>query len=143
MNSSLTRKLETAVTILTGHGALKDRLALAYSNCLEHLDEQDLPEETQSEFSQMSVAMHRARALPGDTIVRASIRKLSNEEALHFATLVVRIYGLRMADLSAARAPVRSAPQRNATPLAALLALEGSGVSASTHGKVAGRVQRA
>ena len=40
MNPALTRKLEAAVTILTGHGALKDRLALAYSEHLEHLDQQ-------------------------------------------------------------------------------------------------------
>lgn len=142
MDSSVTRKLEAAVNILIGHGALKDRLSLAYSDCLERLDEQDLPEEAQNDFTEMSQAMHRARALPGDTIIRASIRKLSNEEAQRYALLVVRTYGLHMADLATARAPIRTAPARGTTPLAALLALDGSGVSSATHGKVASRAQR-
>jgi hypothetical protein len=142
MNSSLTRKLEAAVTLLTGHGALKDRLGLAYSECLETLDEHDLAEEAQDEFAQMTQAMHRARALPGDNIVRASIRKLSNEDAQAFAMLIVRIYGLHMADLGTTRVPVRSAPARGATPLAALLALDSPVMSASSLVKVARRSQR-
>jgi hypothetical protein len=142
MDSSLTGKLEAAVTILIGHGALKDRLATAYSDCLEHLDEHDLPEELQDEFAQMSQALHRARVLPGDNIVRASIRKLSNEEAQRYAALVVRIYGLRMADLPTVRAPVRSAAPRGATPLATLLGLDSPVAGSGSHGKIASRAQR-
>ena len=142
MDSSITRKLEIAVNLLIGHGALKDRLASAYNDCLEHLDELELPEDTQNEFAEMSRAMHRARALPGDNIVRASIRKLSNEEAQRYAALVVRIYGLHMVDLAAARVPLRTAPQRGTTPLAALLALDSTNVSGAAHGKLASRAQR-
>lgn len=142
MDSSLTHKLETAVTILVGHGALKDRLALAYADCLEQLDEQDLPIEVQDEFAQMTQAMHRARALPGDNIVRASIRKLSNEEAQRYAALVLRMYGLRMSDLAAARTPVRPPASRSATPLTALLGLDGASAASGTHGKMASRAQR-
>ena len=143
MNLALTRKLEAAVTILTGHGALKDRLALAYSKYLEHLEQQELPEATQREFAELSLAMHRARALPGDTIVRASIRKLSNEEAQRYASLAVRMYGLHMADLAAAQAPTHSITPRSPTPLAALLALDSPGMSAGTHRKLTSRAQRA
>ena len=143
MNPAVTRKLEAAVTILTGHGALKDRLALAYSEHLEHLDQQELPDETQREFAELSLAMHRARALPGDTIVRASIRKLSNEEAQRYAALAVRMYGLHMADLAAAPAPIRSATTRSSIPLAALLALDSPTMSAGAHAKLSSRAQRA
>ena len=142
MDSSLTHKLETAVTILIGHGALKDRLALAYADCLEQLDEQDLPIEVQDEFAQMTQAMHRARALPGDNIVRASIRKLSNEEAQRYAALVVRMYGLRMADQAAIRTPVRAPAARGASPLATLLGLDSTTASSGTHSKMASRAQR-
>jgi hypothetical protein len=142
MDSSLTLKLETAVTILIGHGALKDRLALAYTDCLAQLDEQDLPVEVQDEFAQLTQAMHRARALPGDNIVRASIRKLSNEEAQRYAALVVRIYGLRMADQAAIRTPVRAPAARGASPLATLLGLDSATASSGTHGKMASRAQR-
>ena len=142
MDSSLTHKLETAVTILIGHGALKDRLALAYADCLEQLDEQDLPIEVQDEFAQMTQAMHRARALPGDNIVRASIRKLSNEEAQRYAALVVRMYGLRMADQAAIRTPVRAPAARGTSPLATLLGLDSAAASSGTHSKMASRAQR-
>ena len=142
MDSTLTHKLETAVTILIGHGALKDRLALAYGDCLEQLDEHDVPEEVQDEFVQMTQAMHRARALPGDNIVRASIRKFSNEEAQRYAALVVRMYGLRMADLAAVRTPLRAPAPRGTTPLAALLGLESAGAGGGTHSKIASRAQR-
>ena len=143
MNSALTRKLEAAVTILTGHGALKDRLALAYSKYLEHLEQQELPEETQREFAELSLAMHRARALPGDTIVRASIRKLSNEETQRYASLAVRMYGLHMAELALAQTPIRSATTRSSAPLAALLALDNPTMSAGAHAKLSSRAQRA
>ena len=143
MNSALTRKLEAAVTLLTGHGALKDRLALAYSKYLEHLELLELPEETQREFAELSLAMHRARALPGDTIVRASIRKLSNEEAQRHASLAVRMYGLHMAELAAEQTLIRSTITRSSTPLAALLALDSPGMSAGAHGKHSSRAQRA
>jgi len=40
------------------------------------------------------------------------------------------------------RTPVRAAPQRGATPLAALLALDSASVSGAAHGKIASRAQR-
>ena len=42
----------------------------------------------------MIQALHRAPALPGDDVVKASVRKLSNEEARRYAELVVRAYGM-------------------------------------------------
>ena len=127
MNSVLANRLEAAVVTLTGQGALKDRLCAAYCAHLEDIDELDLPEDVQHEFTEMSKAMHRARALPGDTVVRASVRKLSNEEAQRFAGLIVRMYGVRMQNISAAlKVPTRlTAPARAPAPLAALLSIDG------------------
>jgi hypothetical protein len=77
--------------------------------------------------------MHAARALPGDDVVRASVRKFSNDEAQRYAALIVRIYGLEMQNQnSTLRAPARiGTPSRGNTALAALLTLEGvvSGVA--------------
>ena len=95
MHSALSSQLEAAVLALVGHGALKDRLCSAYCDHLDDIREQDLPEEVQREFSAMSRAMHGARALPGDSVVRASVRKFSNEQAQGFAALIVRTYVLR------------------------------------------------
>jgi hypothetical protein len=138
VNSALADQLEAAVTALATHGALKDRLSTAYCNHLEDIDPQDLPLETQQDFAELSKAMHAARVLPGDSIVRASVRKLSNEEAHRYATLIVRLYGAQMQHQSqlettatALRTAARNgAAARAAAPLAALLALEGGGGSA-------------
>ena len=129
MHSALSAQLEAAVLTLVGHGALKDRLCAAYCDHLDDIREQDLPEELQREFSAMSRAMHGARALPGDSVVRASVRKFSNEQAQGFAALIVRAYVLRLQGLAATPVgPARlgSSAARNAPPLAALLGLEGS-----------------
>jgi hypothetical protein len=139
LNSALTEQLEAAVIALASHGALKDRLATAYSNHLADLDMQELPLETQQDFTEFSKAMHGARALPGDNVVRASVRKFSNEEAQRYAALIVRIYGLEMQNQnqgSTLRSPARiGAPARGNSALAALLALEGagSGVARNKH----------
>ncbi len=142
MNSALADQLEAAVTALATHGALKDRLSTAYCNHLESIDVQDLPLETQQDFAELSKAMHAARVLPGDSVVRASVRKLSNEEAHRYAALIVRLYGAEMlhqnqlettatATTTTLRAAARDgATTRAAAPLAALLALEGGGGSA-------------
>lgn len=137
MHSALSAQLEAAVVTLVGHGTLKDRLCAAYCDHLEDLREQDLPVEVQSEFAAMSRAMHGARALPGDSVVRASVRKFSNEQAQTFAALIVRSYVLRMQGLAATPVgPARlGTGTRNAPPLAALLALEGASSSAPAHAK--------
>ena len=129
MNSALTDQLEAAVIALSSHGALKDRLATAYTNHLGDIDAQELPLEAQQDFTELCKVMHAARALPGDNVVRASVRKFSNEEAQRYAALIVRIYGLEMQNQnSTLRAPARiGAPSRGNTALAALLALEGVG----------------
>ena len=131
MQSALADQFEAAVISLVAHGALKDRLCAAYCDHLEGIDEQDLPVEVQQEFSELSKAMHTARALPGDSVVRASVRKFSNDEAQRAAALVVRAYGLCIQVQSAtAKVPLRfGSLSRNGTPLAALLALEGGNAS--------------
>jgi hypothetical protein len=141
VNSSLADQLEAAVTALATHGALKDRLSTAYCTHLEGIAPQDLPLEAQQDFAELSKAMHAARVLPGDSIVRASVRKLSNEEAHAYAALIVRLYGMEMqnqsqleATATAAATTLRAAARngaaaRAAAPLAALLALDGGGSS--------------
>ena len=137
MHSVLSAQLEAAVLTLAGHGTLKDRLCAAYCDHLDDIREQDLPEEVQAEFSAMSRAMHGARALPGDSVVRASVRKFSTEQAQAFAALIVRSYVLRVRELAATPVgPARlGTSARNPPPLAALLALEGSSGGAVHHPK--------
>jgi hypothetical protein len=140
LNSALADQLEAAVIALASHGALKDRLATAYSNHLGDLDVQELPLEAQQDFTELSKVMHAARALPGDNVVRASVRKFSNEEAQRYAALIVRIYGLEMQNQnSTLRSPARlGAPSRGNNALAALHALEGGGSGAARNKHASG-----
>ena len=145
MQSALSVQLEAATLALVGDGTLKDRLCAAFCDHLDDISALDLPDEVQEEFAAMARVMHGARALPGDSVVRASIRKLSNEEAQRFAGLILRTYAVRIRELAAT---VRTAPRAasaarestplESTPLAALLAL-GSGTRAGARTKQATR----
>ena len=129
----LKRELELAVVTLSGAGTLKDRLCLAYINHLQDLNLElaDLPVELEREYALMSSAMHQACALPGESVVRASIRKLSNADAERFASLIVRLFSV----LATERLAMRSLPSRRVgTPLAALLSADtGIGAEAVAH----------
>jgi hypothetical protein len=87
-------RLEAAALSLAGTGTVKDRLIDAYCRHLSDLQENDLPQGMQTDFAEMIRALHSAPALPGDDVVRASVRKLSNEEAARYAVLVVKFFGM-------------------------------------------------
>jgi len=91
---NLSARLEAAALSLAGPGHIKDRLLDAYRRHLQDVEESDLPDEFALEFAEMKLALHRSPALPGDDVIKASVRKLSNEEVRHFAELVVRLYGV-------------------------------------------------
>ena len=82
--------LVAAVTALSGHGALKDRIVAAWSAHLESLDPLLLPEDVRAEFILLGALLHATRALRGDTALRASVRKLSPLETEQCAAFLVR-----------------------------------------------------
>jgi hypothetical protein len=120
---NLSARLEAAALSLAGPGHIKDRLLDAYSRHLQDIQESDLPGDYGLEFAEMIHALHRAPALPGDDVVKASVRKLSNEEACHYAELVVRLYGM-LAGLHHQVVPRNFRP---VVPLAKYLTAEASG----------------
>ena len=118
----LSTRLEAAALSMTGPGTIKDRLLDAYSSHLEDVQESDLPGAMGAEFAEMIQALHRAHALPGDDVVKASVRKLSNEEARRYAELVVRLYGM----FAGMRQQIHgSRSNRSAAPLLKFLSIEG------------------
>lgn len=84
--------LQRAALRLSQEGSIKDRLADAYAQHLSDLDAGELPEIVRAEFVLMCGAMHRERPLPRESVVRASVRKMSNDEARQYAALVVRAF---------------------------------------------------
>ena len=120
--ADLCARLEAAALSLTGPGHIKDRLFDAYRWYLEDIQQSDVPGELAAEFGAMVQALHRAPALPGDDVVKASVRKLSSDQACRYAELVIRLYGM----LAGMNHHVAARNARPVVPLAIYLAAEAS-----------------
>jgi|GEM_PF-633528 len=90
--STTWEQLEGAVLTLARSGAIKDRLADAFRNHLAQLNADDLPDTLRAEFRACHDALTRERPLRGEDAVRATVRKMSYEEADEVACGVVRMF---------------------------------------------------
>jgi hypothetical protein len=113
--------LQRAALRLSQDGSIKDRLADAYSLHLLDVDADDLPDDIRDDFASMCEAMHRERPLPRESVIRASVRKMSNEEAGQHAALVVRAF-VSLARAQVGGAPVRRAPRKSSAPIVQMFA---------------------
>jgi hypothetical protein len=91
--SSMWEQLEGAAICVTRTGSIKDRLTDAFRNHLAHVDVEELPETLRAQFRACHDALIRERPLPGEDAVRATVRKISSQEADEIAASVVRLYG--------------------------------------------------
>jgi len=85
-------RLETATLYFARSGAIKDRLEAAWRQCLANIEADDVPHELRLQFRELASQMQRERPLRGEDAVRATIRKMSNEEAERHASLIVRMF---------------------------------------------------
>jgi hypothetical protein len=86
-------KFQSATVCLARSGGIKERLTDAYRNYLALVAEEDLPREVREEFRAVSRALTRERpVLRGEDAFRATIRKMSNDEADQIATSVVLMF---------------------------------------------------
>jgi hypothetical protein len=83
----------TAVSVLAGHGHIKQRLISAYEDHLEIIDEDDLPVPVRQSFADLKHLMHRVTPANGEGPICASVRKMSVDEANQCAQIMVDIYG--------------------------------------------------
>lgn len=81
-----------AVSILAGHGNIKQRLIKAYEGQLEDILEEELPVAAQQTFADLRSQMHRVSPLNGEGPICASVRKMSISEASECAVSVVELY---------------------------------------------------
>ena len=86
-------RLNAALTVLAGHGHIKQRLMKAYEDHLVDIDDDELPVTTKQHFADLRALMHQVTPLKGESPVCASVRKMSVEEASECAALVVMLYG--------------------------------------------------
>ena len=93
MNTALDL-FEAATVSLTKAAPIKDRIADAYKNYLVYVHEEDLPNDVCEEFRALTDTLTRVDPeLRGDDSVRATIRKMSNNDAEIAASAVVRMFG--------------------------------------------------
>ena len=85
-------RLESATMQFARSGAIKERLENAWRHYLAHLDPEDVPREIRLQFLELAAQMQRERPLRGEDAVRATIRKMSNDEAEKHASLIVRMF---------------------------------------------------
>ena len=114
-------RLESATLLLTRSIAIKDRLSGAWRQYLANLEPEDMPRELRLQFLELSSAMQRERPLRGEDAVRATIRKMSNEEAERHAAHIVRMF-CRMTRQQELELPM---PAVNGAAVVQLFAAEG------------------
>jgi hypothetical protein len=93
MNTTLDL-FEAATVSLIRAAPIKDRLADAYRHYLVYVHEEDLPADVCEEFRALTDTLTRVNPeLRGDDALRATVRKMSNNDAANAASAVVRMFG--------------------------------------------------
>lgn len=90
--STAWEQLEGAALSLARSGAIKDRLAEAFRNHLALVNPEDLPAALRAAFRACHDLLTRERPLRGEDAVRATVRKMSNQDADEVACTVVRLF---------------------------------------------------
>jgi hypothetical protein len=86
-------RFHAALTVLAGHGHIKQRLIKAYEENIVGINEDELPISLKQSFTDLRRQMHSVTPLNGEGPICASVRKMSFEEASECAALVVTLYG--------------------------------------------------
>jgi hypothetical protein len=86
-------RFHSALTVLTGHGHIKQRLIKAYEENLVAINEDELPVSVKQSFADLRSEMHGVTPLNGEDPICASVRKMSFDEASECAASVVTLYG--------------------------------------------------
>ena len=85
-------QLEGAALALARSAPIKERLADAYRNHLALVNPEELPAALRAEFRACNDALTRERPLRGEDAVRATVRKMSSQQADEVACCVVRLF---------------------------------------------------
>ena len=86
-------RFHAALTVLAGHGHIKQRLIRAFDEFLVDIHEDELPIAMQQSFADLRNDMHRVAPLNGEGPICASVRKMSLTEASEIAARIVTLYG--------------------------------------------------
>jgi hypothetical protein len=90
--SPLAQRFAEAVRTLIGDGSVKTRLAQAFGGHLADLAEAEFPAALRRDFADLSAALSRVAPVGTESRVRASVQKMSPDEARGHAETVVKLY---------------------------------------------------
>ncbi len=121
MNTTFER-FQGATLSLARSAHIKERLTDAFRNHLAHIAEDELPSELREEFDALSQELTREPPLlRGEDSFRATVRKMSCDEAEAIACRVVRLFAI----LSRAQSgSARNKPQKNSASVVPLYLAE-------------------
>jgi hypothetical protein len=86
-------RFHAALSVLAGHGHIKQRLIKAYEEHLVEIHEDEIPIAMKQSFADLRLEMHRVTPLNGEGPICASVRKMSLDEASECARRIVTLYG--------------------------------------------------
>ena len=96
------KRLYAAVSVLAGHGDIKQRLIKAYEENLAIIDDDDLPIAQKQAFADCRHKMSQVDPLNGEGRIRATVRKMSIVEADACARKLLDLYSdiIRFEDIA-------------------------------------------
>ena len=86
-------RFHAALTVLAGHGHVKQRLIKAWEENLGDVQDDDLPIALKQSFVDLRHDMTRVTPANGESPICASVRKMSLDEASACASHIVTLYG--------------------------------------------------
>ncbi len=101
-----------AVSVLAGHGHIKQRLVKAYEENLAGIEDEDLPIAVKQSFAELRHTLSRIDPLKGEGPIRASVRKMSVDEADECTYKLIELYRdiIRYRDNAQKSLPIRKQP---------------------------------
>ncbi len=101
-----------AVSVLAGHGYIKQRLVKAYEENLAVIEDEDLPIAVKQSFADLRHMMSRVAPVKREGRIRASVRKMSVAEADECAHRMIDLYAdmIRYSDNDQEPLPIEDQP---------------------------------
>ncbi len=101
-----------AVSVLAGHGYIKQRLVKAYEENLAVIEVEDLPIAVKQSFADLRHMMSQGEPVKREGRIRASVRKMSVDEADECAHKMIDLYRdmIRYSDNAQEPTPIGKQP---------------------------------
>ncbi len=107
--SNQVNRFYAAVSVLGGHGYIKQRLVKAYEENLAVIEVEELPIAVKQSFADLRHMMSRVDPVKREGRIRASVRKMSVAEADECAHKIIDLYRdmIRYSDNAQGPLPIR------------------------------------